>query len=548
MSAFVYQPFQSRTADSIGALLARSGDPAARAAELRGNAWANAIAGGLQNVGAAVARMPQERAAMRAANQEAEARGLQIDAAKRQATQAKAHDALGALVLKHTTTTDDGHTSYDVNGFMQEAQADPSIAPFAPDAIKAMQAGNDAFQTWKEGRFATKSAAIRDVFARTAAAGGSLDDLSVIALPFVRGGVLEEADFLPMATRLKEVPDAAARVKLLNSAAGVKPEYKTVNQGDALVSVTPGATPETVMTTPPKAPNSQESKFRLDGVDVIGDYVPGANGQPGRYFYNGQDVTGRAKPMPAASVTVNNANKSEAATNRNEIVEMVYDGRMAPSALSKNNRGGDYDATLAELNRYSKARSGKGIDLARLELEFQAAKRQVSAMNGPQMIWFKGLANSVVNTIEEVKTLGDELKQGSIQKWNSLTRKTVQQLYGNTPESDLANRYVVAVNTLKEEFANLANGGYAPTDAAWKLANDQINGDWGAKDLASGLTEVQRLINFRMKAFEDVQPTVPGGSSTLPSGKPTVTAPNGKTYQFETQAQADAFKKAAGIP
>src|SRR5262245_44812815 len=113
MSAFVYQPFQSRTADSIGALLARSGDPAARAAELRGNAWANAIAGGLQNVGAAVARMPQERAAMRAANQEAEARGLQIDAAKRQATQAKAHDALGALVLKHTTTTDDGHTSYD---------------------------------------------------------------------------------------------------------------------------------------------------------------------------------------------------------------------------------------------------------------------------------------------------------------------------------------------------------------------------------------------------------------------------------------------------
>lgn len=39
--------------------------------------------------------------------------------------------------------------------------------------------------------------------------------------------------------------------------------------------------------------------------------------------------------------------------------------------------------------------------------------------------------------------------------------------------------------------------------------------------------------------------TPPG---TVPAAPVTVAAPNGKTYQFPTQAQADAFKKRAGIP
>jgi hypothetical protein len=34
----------------------------------------------------------------------------------------------------------------------------------------------------------------------------------------------------------------------------------------------------------------------------------------------------------------------------------------------------------------------------------------------------------------------------------------------------------------------------------------------------------------------------------LPTGAISVTAPNGKTYPFDTPAQAAAFKKAAGIP
>ena len=113
---------------------------------------------------------------------------------------------------------------------------------------------------------------------------------------------------------------------------------------------------------------------------------------------------------------------------------------------------------------------------------------------------------------------------------------------------------MTAVNTLKEEFAQLAAGGYAPTEDAWKLANSQINGNYGVKDLRASLTEVQRLINYRLGAFANQRPTTVGGDSELPMeggqskiGGFSVRAPDGKTYSFPTQQALDTFKKAAGI-
>jgi hypothetical protein len=51
--------------------------------------------------------------------------------------------------------------------------------------------------------------------------------------------------------------------------------------------------------------------------------------------------------------------------------------------------------------------------------------------------------------------------------------------------------------------------------------------------------------NFEEAARRKVEAvTVP----PLPTGAISVTAPNGKTYPFDTPAQAAAFKKAAGIP
>lgn len=205
------------------------------------------------------------------------------------------------------------------------------------------------------------------------------------------------------------------------------------------------------------------------------------------------------------------------------LAQMLVDGRATPGTLSK--RATTYNATLARANKLSLDQTGKPINLNKLNLDFDAAKRFVGSMNSNQMVRFQGLAGSVVNTIDEVKRLGDELKQGSIQKWNAAKRSTIQQVYGNTPQSELAAQYMAAVNTLKEEFAGLVQGGYAPTDDAFKLANQQVNADFGVKDLNASLSEVQRLINYRISAFNDMAPRTIGGAEPTVGDVPTVAKP-----------------------
>lgn len=185
----------------------------------------------------------------------------------------------------------------------------------------------------------------------------------------------------------------------------------------------------------------------------------------------------------------------------------LIDGTLIPSQLAFNARA----KAIAEAKRIDPK-----YNAADAQLKFEAAKRWITGMNSQRMIQYQGLAGAVVNTIDEVKNLAAELKNSGITPLNKLKIETYMNAFGNTPEGQLAARYVAAVNTLKEEFANLANGGYAPTESAWGLANSQINGNYGVDQLTSSLNEIQRLINFRVQAIGNVQPVYPGSNNFAP--------------------------------
>lgn len=219
----------------------------------------------------------------------------------------------------------------------------------------------------------------------------------------------------------------------------------------------------------------------------------------------------------------------QAQQDLDETAEQLFLGNVLPSTLSK--RSATYNATLAKANRISLEETGKPINIVKMEADMRAANRFMSAANSEQRQRFNALGGTVVNTIDEVRSLADELKQGSIQLWNRAKRSTIQQVYGNTPQSELAARYIGAVNTLKEEFANLAQGGYAPTEAAWRLANEQINTDFGFKDMNASLYEVQRLLKYRLNAFGELRPTYLGGPTQLNLGQPPGGPPAGTPPQ-----------------
>ena len=279
-------------------------------------------------------------------------------------------------------------------------------------------------------------------------------------------------------------------------------------------------------------------------------YAPGSfeNYMISKYGYGPytpeQTVAGRkeyqqADDRPRVDVNLNPSTLEDI----EELASGLVSGDVAPSQLAK--KGSTYNVILAKARRQYRAETGKELSTIKLENEYAAARKFILSMNSPQMGRFYALADSVVKTMDEVRILGNELKQGGVQLFNRAKRSTLQQVYGNTPYSDIAVRYMNAVTTLKEEFANLAQGGYAPTESAWKLAEEQINADYGVKDMTSAMVELQRLIRYRMSSFDELRPWLQGGGGMIQDelrpvrealkGMPegVYTLSNGKKYRWE---------------
>jgi hypothetical protein len=190
------------------------------------------------------------------------------------------------------------------------------------------------------------------------------------------------------------------------------------------------------------------------------------------------------------------------------IAEGITTGRQPPVVTGLYGLSGQVRADLEK----------KGFNLAEAQLEWQRATKQVQSLNGPQMTRFVGLAHSVDSTINEVRNLSKQMNMSGVPALNSVELQRYIQTEGNSPNGQLAIKYVSAVNTLKEEFANLANGGYAPTEPAWTLANQQINGNYGVREMDASLTEVQRLINYRLQGVPGLSTLGPGAPDRYTGG------------------------------
>lgn len=175
-----------------------------------------------------------------------------------------------------------------------------------------------------------------------------------------------------------------------------------------------------------------------------------------------------------------------------QIVKGIASGEQPPVLTGLYGKGAAVRAGLEKT----------GFDLGKAQLEWQAAQRQTASLNGSQMTRFTTLASTVDNTIGRVKDLSEQMRLKGIPLLNQVELQAYIQAQGDTPNSKLAVQYMTAVNGLKEEFANLANGGYAPTGPAWKLANQQIDGNYSVGKLSASLDEVQRLIRYRLQAIQ----------------------------------------------
>lgn len=178
------------------------------------------------------------------------------------------------------------------------------------------------------------------------------------------------------------------------------------------------------------------------------------------------------------------------------IAKAIVEGKQPPD-LSR--LYGASAAVRAELeNRYP------NFSLTGAQLKYSEAMKQVQSLYGPQMTRFIGYNISVVNTINQVKQLADQLQLNDIPAVNAVQLQGLVNANPNSQSAELATKYLTAVNTLMEEFANIAQGGYAPTDSVWQLAKSQINPNYSVSQLNASLDEIQQLINYRLMAFQEM--------------------------------------------
>ena len=169
--------------------------------------------------------------------------------------------------------------------------------------------------------------------------------------------------------------------------------------------------------------------------------------------------------------------------------------------------------------------ANRGVNLADMEQEWNRANLEIKTMNSSQQKRFRDGMRSVVNTMNDALELGEQLQLSGVRPLNKAKLIWLTQYRANTPEGELASAYLSAVTAIKDEFVTAINGGYAPTEAAWTQANKQIDEEFGIGQLNASLTELRRVLNFRLQAASEYDENryIPG--SGHPGDRPEGAAP-----------------------
>jgi hypothetical protein len=243
------------------------------------------------------------------------------------------------------------------------------------------------------------------------------------------------------------------------------------------------------------------------------------------------EIAGTLPPKPGA--------QSVSDTDVQDIISGIKSGDLPPD-LSKlaGMFGGARFKLSAELSR-------QGIDLNKLNLDYNAMQKTVAGLNSTQQVRMRQALDSVTESIPTLRKLNSEFDRMSWKpaSWAQLTAA----MSGTDPtKRDLATKYVGQINLMKDELAQGFMGGGVPTDRAFKLADDILNPVYGAQQMASALDQLDINLNIRKNAIAGIEPQTLGPMSEQYQGM----AGAGKKYMEEndqTRSKAPVKYKAGDI-
>lgn len=328
---------------------------------------------------------------------------------------------------------------------------------------------------------------------------------------------------------------------------GPKPDLMAVPETSTVINKNDPTAPP-IITGTPKAPNSQESKFLLNGKSVQGDYVPGANGQPGKYFYQGQDVTGQASVIPPASIQIQNQNgknwpgdfeksgKEFVATIPKQwqrTVEKIANYDEDPTKVASM-RGGNREMLTAWVNQVNPS-----YDASMFTVRAPTRKAFTTGTQGQQIT----AMNTAIEHLDQLQAAADALANGSFKPGNR-AYNYLRDTFGSAMPSNydtiknmvdkeveaVANKGVPTVSGTAEQKA-LAGTAASPQaikgyiDTLIPLMGSKVNALHYQYQQAMGPDDPWNPLTPQAKAILEKRGVTPGGTSTaVATAAPVVTA------------------------
>jgi hypothetical protein len=221
------------------------------------------------------------------------------------------------------------------------------------------------------------------------------------------------------------------------------------------------------------------------------------------------------------------------------IAQGIMAGRQPPTMTALYRNGGPVRAEL-ERNKY---------DLATATMDWDAIKRHLSTLNGPQQERLRQAVNFTYDSLDQIEQLYGEWKReagvSGLKVINKANLAVSKELGGKAGAA--AQVLEAQINDLTSELGTVYKGGNASTDESLRLAAENLKADWNEQTFKKAIDQVRKNLQIRRNSINTsvavgVSPNSPyargGGGQPDASGGtaiPTVT----------TKAEYDALPAGA---
>lgn len=196
--------------------------------------------------------------------------------------------------------------------------------------------------------------------------------------------------------------------------------------------------------------------------------------------------------------------QEQQASEAQAIGDAIMAGKQPPdlTGLGRSGLAGEVRAYLAR----------KGFDLRTMTMDYNATKRHMSTLNGPQQLRLRQAVSFTSESLGLVEDLAKQWKGGNFPALNKINLKLAEEgLYGQKAQS-IATKLDNQIADLQSELATVYKGGNSSTDESLRLASKQLRGYWGEKTLLDNVGLIRKNLALRSQSIAATQ--VAGTSQT----------------------------------